>query len=40
MNYGHYIYYNVINNLEFDDMNIRKIVNHNFNNIYLIIYEK
>ena len=39
-NYGHYIYYNIEKNLEFDDTTINKIEKHNLNDIYLIIYEK
>jgi ubiquitin C-terminal hydrolase len=39
-NSGHYIYYDVINNLEIDDLNIKKFNSHNLNNIYLLIYEK
>ena len=40
LNYGHYIYYDFLNNLEFDDTTIRKIKNHTLDNIYLLIYEK
>jgi ubiquitin C-terminal hydrolase len=39
-NSGHYIYYDVINNLEIDDLNIKKFNSHNLDNIYLLIYEK
>lgn len=39
-NYGHYLYYDVINKLIIDDSNITKFDKHILDDIYLVIYEK